>query len=433
MKILVISSTPWSSNNSFGNTYSNLFKDIPGLTFASIALNPVTEVDPIVSSCFSISEKDLVENMLHVTRKTGHEINLEILASRPISGSEAKKLDLSVKSFARKKRWMLLFWARDFIWKFGRWNSPDLRHYLDTVQPDLIFQPIYFVPHPNVIAQYVKRYTDAPMIGYVSDDVYTLHRFSLSPLFWIDRLIKRRKVKETIQQCELLYVISQLQKQEYEKIFRVPCKILTKSLDFSCDPPVKSQYHSPLKLVFAGNIGTNRWKSLAMIADALEQINQSGVRAQLYIYTTTPLTTKMEKALQRGMSSFVMGAVPASEILKIQTDADILVHVEALDLKNRLVVRQSFSTKLVDYFKAARLIFAVGPRDVASIQHLIDNDAAVVASNQKEIYVKLKKIIETPQIIADYGKKAYECGRKHHNKEAMQSMLKEDLVRIARQ
>lgn len=68
----------------------------------------------------------------------------------------------------------------------------------------------------------------------------------------------------------------------------------------------------------------------------------------------------MEKELNIGESSILMGSVPATEIEEIQKNADILVHAEGLDLKSRLAVRQSFSTKIVDYLKMARPIFAVG-------------------------------------------------------------------------
>lgn len=432
MNILVISSTPWSSNNSFGNTYSNLFEGMGGLTFANIALKPVTETDPIVDSCFSISENALIANLLHSRLETGREVDVKTTLAKDLSGG-SRQTEFAVKEFARKKRWMIMFWARDLIWKLGRWKSPQLLKYLDAVKPDLIFQPIYFVSHPNDIVHFVKKYTGVPMVGYVSDDVYTLCQFSLSPFYWLDRIYKRRKVKRTIQQCEILYVISELQKQEYEKIFGVPCKILTKCADFSGEPLVKTQYNTPLQLVFTGNIGTNRWKSLAMIAEALEQINQNGVRAQLRIYTATPLTAKMEKALQKGESSFIMGSIPASEVPKTQADADILVHVEATDLKNKLAVRQSFSTKLVDYFKTARPILAVGPRDVASIDHLIRNDCALTGETVEEVKQALLSVLDNPDKLNDLSRKAYACGKKNHNKEKMQQMLQADLSKIVKE
>ena len=51
------------------------------------------------------------------------------------------------------------------------------------------------------------------MVCYATDDVYTWHQFSLSPLYWIDRLIKRKFIRDVVKQCEMLYVISDAQKK----------------------------------------------------------------------------------------------------------------------------------------------------------------------------------------------------------------------------
>ena len=134
----------------------------------------------------------------------------------------------------------------------------------------------------------------------------------------------------------------------------------------------------------------------------------------------------MKLALDKAPSCFLKGSVSAEEVAKIQSEADILVHIESTDLKNRLLVRQSFSTKLVDYFHQAKCIVAFGPKDVASISHLVKNDAAVVADNEKELEEKLRKIIESPETICEYGKKAWECGKRNHQKNHIQKMLMKD-------
>lgn len=77
-----------------------------------------------------------------------------------------------------------------------------------------------------------------------------------------------------------------------------------------------------------------------------------------------------------------------------------------------------------------KCIFAVGTPDVASIRHLLDNDAAIVASNHKDVYAHLKKILDEPEMIPYYGKQAYACGAKCHNKATMQTMLMEDLRKV---
>ncbi|MBR5321472.1 MAG: hypothetical protein IKU41_06495, partial [Clostridia bacterium] len=277
------------------------------------------------------------------------------------------------------------------------------------------------------IANFIKKYTGVPMYGYVSDDVYTLKQFSLSPLYWINRFLCRAKVKKVVKECEILYTISEVQRSEYEKIFKVPCKILTKSANFNEPAQVKEKYNKPLQLLFTGNIGTNRWKSLAIIADALKEINADSVKAEMKIYTGTPLTEEMKKALNVPNVSQIMGFVSSSEIPKIQSDADMLIHVESSDFKNKLAVRQSFSTKIVDYLKMARPILAVGPKDVASIEHLIRNDCAIVADNKDELVEKLNSVLSDENKLTEIALKSYECGKKYHNKEDINNILIEDL------
>lgn len=430
MRILVVSTTPWHSTNSFGNSFSNIFEGVADIEVASVSCSSVRQVDGIVSACFEISERSLLENLKNKSQPSGRPVTLEVPVSASLAVSPCGN---SLMTFAKKKRWMMLFWARDLIWKVGRWKSPELLQFVRDFKPDLVFQPIYFSSYPDKIGMFLQEYARVPMVGYISDDNYTLRRFSFSPMFWIDRLCKRRTVKKTILRCELLYVISELQKQEYEKIFDIPCKILTKCADFSGEPPVKTKYNDPLQLVFTGNIGTNRWKTLARIAQALQIINRDGVRAQLRIYTATPVTHKMREELDVDGSSFLMGSVPASEIPRIQSDADMLVHVEALDLKNRLAVRQSFSTKLVDYFKAARPILAVGPHDVASIAHLIENDCALVAETVEQIEAALEAVLADSGKLNDFSENAYACGRAHHDKAVMQQMLQADLNRVIKE
>lgn len=426
MRILVISDTPWSKENSFGNSFSNIFEGIPDLEFADIACRTVTDLDPIVSACFEISEKSLLKNLQDKRSPSGKKIDIEALKRRTKSAEES-----NVKTFARKKRWIVLFWARDLIWKLGHWKSKELLDFIDDFKPDLIFQPVYYSSYLNDIACFIQAYTNVPMLGYISDDNYTLRQFSLSPLYWIDRLYKRKKVKKTIEKCKILYVISDIQKQDYEKVFTPPCKVLTKCADFSEPPQLKAEYHSPLQIVFTGNIGSSRWKSLAIIANALKTVNADGVKAQLRIYTATPLTEKMKKALEIPDTSFLMGTVPASAIPQIQSEADMLVHVEGLDLKNRLLVRQSFSTKLVDYFKSARPILAVGPYDVASMAHLMENDCALTAQNADDLAEKLNSVLCDRRILAELAEKAYACGKRYHDQTQMRAMLKADLAAVA--
>ena len=225
-------------------------------------------------------------------------------------------------------------------------------------------------------------------------------------------------------------MISDIQKMDYEQIFGKKCTVLTKGYNFSEQVPIKSSHNMPIQLLYTGNLGNNRWKTLSMIVNVLENMNRREIKGQLRIYTATPLTDEMVKALNKGCSSLIMGSVPADEIPEIQRRADILVHVEAFDRKNKFTVSQSFSTKIVDYLANASCILAVGPKDIASIDYFIRNDAGMVAESEMEIQACLQKVFDNPQLLMEYGKKAFASGQRNHDSEKIEKMLKRDFGEI---
>lgn len=424
MKILIISTTPWSADNSFGNSYDNIFQGFEDIEFANICCSSGKTSSENNIRCFQISEKSLLKNLRNPKFPSGKEIS-KTESFQPMNEKEKGALNK-----AKKLRWQILFWARDFIWRIGRWKSKELLDFIDDFKPDIIFQPIYYFSFVNRIILYIHKRLNIPMIGYVSDDIYTLKQWHFSPLYWIDRLIQRRNVKKVINSCEILYVISEIQRKEYQALFKPECKILTKMADFDGEMPTYQKDHKGLTMVYAGNVSSGRWKSLSYIVDAVSKLRKEGYDISLEIYSGTPLTKKMERSLT-GEGTSLLPPVPYEEIVDIQKKSDVLIHAEGLSKKSRLTVRHSFSTKLVDYFSMAKCTFAVGKDDVASIMHLIDNNAAIVAQSKKEVYEKLKNLLDHPEDADKYGKLAWECGKNHHNKKEMHAMLETDLKRFS--
>ena len=208
------------------------------------------------------------------------------------------------------------------------------------------------------------------------------------------------------------------------------CKILTKCADFSGEAPEYEPTDDTVKLIYAGNISRGRGESLSYICRAVERLNNEGFKVKFDIYSGSPLSKKTDEVFSLVGSEF-HGRVPYSEIKRVESAADILVHVEGLSLKERLAVHQSFSTKLVDFFEMGKCIFAIGSYDEAFAKHLIDNDAALVSDNEAGVYEKLKALVESRDKRDEYGKKAYACGKKHHDKSVIQKMLKEDIFNTA--
>lgn len=233
-----------------------------------------------------------------------------------------------------------------------------------------------------------------------------------------------------MEQCEFLHVISEIQKREYEKTFKKECRIFKKGLPFEEKNAPQHSLNSPIRFVYTGNIGNGRWETLADIGKVLKECNKDNVNAQLYIYSLTPLSKRMKEALEIPDTVFFMGGISEKEVKEVQKDADVLLHVEALNIKSRLSVHQSFSTKIVDYLHTGNCIFAVGTKDMASIDYLVRNKVAIVATNRQEIAKQIKDMLKEPEKILAYGVQGWDTGKKNHQKAETVKAFQADLESV---
>lgn len=420
MRILFISASPIQKEISIGNTFLNLFSNMEDVEFASVCTRTGMP-DISISRCFCITEKMLINNLMR-KGKAGEE--------KKFFSTAIKNNNSNTVCFIKKKRWSIFFFAQNLIWTVGRWKSKELSDFIKDYDPDILFTVFSNKIYLNRLILHISKITNKKLIVYAWDNNYSLKRLSFSIVDWIGHFFNRHYMRKVAKKADILYVISNLQKNDYEKAFHKPCTVITKAENFSEAPLMKTSFSIPLRMVYTGNLYANRWKSLKMLVDVLERINKSGTKVELYIYTATPITKAMSKALNRKGISHLMKPVSAQEVVEIQNEADILVLAEPTDLKNRLIVRQSFSTKIVEYFKVARPIVAIGSKNIASFQHLLNNNCAIVADNEQELYDKLSRVINDLEQLNFYAEQAYMCGRRNHDKKQQKEMLQRDLLRL---
>ena len=419
MKILVITRAAWRDDNNTGSTMSNFFADIPAdWSVYSLYCRAEAPENTVAKESFQISEYALLKSLWN--RKP---------VGLTVTGSASSAAKAEENAFRRGRRMGQGFvqFAREWLWTFGNWKSQALDTFLERIQPDVVFMMTFDSVFPYKILRYVQKKTGAEIVLFHADATYTLRQFSLSPFFWVERLALRRYVRRAIAHAALNYSITQEQCEEYAKKFGKPFYRLTKSERFAQMPPKPQPSKRPVQLVYTGNLDKGRTNALQYLVDALMTINSETVRAQLHIYAGVVQDARRVARLCVPGISFFHGAIPANEIPSVHADADILVYTEGLDLQSRLKVRQSFSSKLVDYFAAARCILAIGPVEAAALQHLLRADAAIVVGNPSEIEQKLENLIEEKPLRDAYAEKAWQCGKVFHSSTAMRTQLYEQL------
>lgn len=425
-KVLVVSTNAWRDNTGI-NTLIEFFKCWNPERIAQIYTKSTLPQTTVCNKFFSISENAVMRSVINRSITTGREVyneNVNSIADNA-PAEEEQKIYAAYKGKVRE----LLSICREFVWKFGKWKTIEMDRFVDKFEADVLFIPIYPTIYMGRIQKYIISRTRKPVVSYLADDNYTYKSVHKDPISVIHRCILRKYVKYIVEHSEKLMVIAPKQKEEYDRIFGVDSVVMTKGIDF--EPFESYQVTKPIKMVYTGKLIIGRWKSLAAIAEAFESINRDGVRIVLDIYTTDSLTDAQSRALNRNGCA-VRGALTLEQVKIVQKEADILVFVESLEKKFRNTARLSFSTKITDYLRSGKCIFAIGDEDIAPIDYFNRYDSAVTATNYEQILEKVTELVNTPGMVLEYAKKAYDCGVEHHERERMDNILIHTIERANR-
>lgn len=423
IRILVVTYLPWREDNNIGNSYSNIFKDTEDkYEFAHIYIRDGLPQNKLVKEYYHISEKGLMKHLWKPSTKVGKYMHIENSLNTP------KDTFSSAYNRMRILRWQIFFLGRSIIGASNCWKNESFDDFFNTFKPDVIFGTLPTEPLVSNIMIYVKNRLDIPLITYPWDDYYSLNHSNLSPVFWIRKFMSRHYLRKTAANSEFLYVISDVMKHEYENIFHKECKLLFKGHHFDSPRYETVDVKFPIKMVYIGNIGGGRWKTLSALAHAAKEINDKEGKKifQLDVYTLSPKSNEIMKGLNIEGTSRINEPVANEDVATVMGNAHILLHVEPFRKSEYQFYRASFSTKLVDYFYAARCILAVGGM-TASTDYLKSRDAAICVTDPKGISETLDKIKTCPELITEYAKKSWECGVNNHQIKVIQEKMYNDI------
>lgn len=412
-KILVITVSSWNSKIG-ANSWAALLEKYDSENVANICIRDEIPDSNVCSRYFSISESKVIKSILKRKIKTGKEVE-------PSSNTESSTLSEHNERYAKhaKKRKYSMLLARELVWKFGKWKTKELKEFLDSFKPDIILHSMEGYIHLNRIIDFAIRYTGAKAIGYIWDDNFTYKQHdSLGYKFY--RFFQRNSLKRLAKKTDAFFAITEKTKREADKFFKINSTVLTKPL--SSIPQVSyGKIEKPIKMLYTGNLYIGRDRSLLKIVNAIKKLNFES-NFEINVYTKTQLSDKMKDELE---CSFLKIHAPISqaEVLEKQKEADALLFLEDIDGKSAKTARLSFSTKTTDYLSSGRCVLAVGNGDLAPIEYLKENEAAIVATSGSEIEELLSKINRDPSVLEFYAKKAAELGIKNHTREKIEEVF----------
>lgn len=422
MKILIIAEEEWNDSIYGNGVLTNWFTDFDA-EFAEVYCSPGLPVNNICDQYFQFTDYQMLRSIF--TRRTAGRV-VEKPTDR--SAVELAKLNPQRRGlYGIVKKLSVWFHTpilmlRDFIWRVGRYDKESLMTFIYDFNPDVIFCPQYGTPKLWRLERYIHSICDAPMVAFTGDDEISYKQVNYSPLYWIRRWYCRQSFKKTVHIFSHYFMHSKEQAEEYTKLFGIKTSQLFKCGDFSL-PFEEKPIGTPIKMVYAGRLYCNRWRSLAAIGVALREINKGGIKMVLDIYTQDLLTNKQRASLCEENFIYVKGPVPGSALAKIYNETDIALHVESFGKRYKYATRVSFSTKIVDLMASSCAILAICWEKHCGYQYLEENDAAICCSSYDNILPILQSICDDPLIITKYQAKAYNFGEKNHSRKVIQNQI----------
>lgn len=424
--VLAISLSTWRKDSGI-HTQTDLFKFWDPEKVAQIYLKSDLPNTPVCTRFFQIAENAIIRSVVN------HKpVGKEVQNGAELSESEIKAANEEKKLYARahkEKSWFFTL-AREIVWACANWKTKALDAFVEDVDADVYFVPIYPVAYTGWLQWYIIKKYPKPYVCYLADDNYSYQSCGKNPWSWAHRWLLRRIVKKLATNCTDMFTITKTEGVETDRDFGTHSVVLTKGIDYSKLTFDDRKPHTPIKMVYTGNLLIGRAASLVEISKALKNINKDAVKVTLDIYTPTILdeaTTVMLNS--NGCTKHA--PVPKEQVAKIQKDADIVVFVESLEKEHRYDARLSFSTKLTDYFASGKCIFAIGDKIIAPIQYLEEYDCAIVSTEYSQVERQLRKLIDNPEKIVEYGRKGFETGRMNHEESKVKKIFVETLCKAA--
>jgi len=425
INVLVITQSPWSDTNALGNTYSNFFSHWDNYNFANLYLREELPDNKVCNKFYNITEKSILKNILRPW-KIGKEFTtnqLNIMKSEVKYEANTKREKYILDLF--RNRSIVFHILREFIWKIGNWDNRKLADFVKDTDIIVIAAsgPIYL----QNIANYCLKKSNAKLIMFFSDDTYCYT--NTRPFNYIYKFFIRSAISKAVDNSTKLYGATKKLCEEYREYFGKEIKPLYKGCSFE-NIKVKKEYKFPIKIVYAGNLYYGRDKILTKLTDEIVRINESIEKINLEIYTTATITNEIDKNLNRGNSSKIMGSLPYEDIKKVLNSADIVLHVESFDTNQIKTTRLSFSTKIIDCMQSGSCMMAIGPDSVASIDYLLGIDGVISITDLSKIGDELEKIVNDPDSLKLKTEKLAKFARENHDIKTVRKELEQDFFEV---
>jgi glycosyltransferase involved in cell wall biosynthesis len=421
-KILVLSHNCFSEFSANGRTLSTFFRFWDKNKVAQFFVNNEVPNSAVCNSFYRITDKDIISSILK-SKKTGNQLQNVLLTKESNSKKSKETLEDKFKNLKTSSP-SILYVLRNILWSTNKWDNNQLNNWVDDFQPDLILLQPGDYSFLYKMARTIAKRKNIPLVVYNSEDYYLKDKFSISPFFHLQRFFFKKEVRNTYNTADLIIYSNDLLEKNLHKYFQSKSAVILTSSEISTSNT--NFKNNILRLVYAGNLGHERWKSIVTIGKAAKEINKDLV---IDVYSGfLPKEATATFTIENGIN--FKGVVSYDEVLKVIDETDIVIHTEGFSDFTKWDIRHGFSTKIADLLSSRKCFLMYGPKKIACVDYLISNEAAWVANSEPELKEVLDKILNSEKEREKYLENAKRLVDERHDVNKNCKMFEELMIEV---
>ena len=412
MKVLIVSHNCFSETQNMGKTLMTLFSQFDKSEIMQLFFHPSVPMVDICSDYYRITDKDVIKSLIK-RKSCGATIF-------PSLGHESIVFDAGVARKKVKQSNYFLRRLRDVLWQLSKWKSDDLKLWLNSGKPDVVFYALGESMFSQNIAMWISDYLSIPLVTYICDDFY----FYGKKAGLLQKVINAGMIKnlaKTIKKSKKIISICEEMGEAYEKEFSVPFYTAMTGSSFEAGTLEKREKTNQLSYI--GNLSQGRWESLLDIKDVLDEINKEYKCDYKLVYYGKE-KEELAKIIQYG------GLLDSEGVKKTMAESLMLIHTEGFNEKFQARVKFSVSTKIADSLASGTCLLAYGPNCLASIGYLKNTGGALVVTDKSELKERLHEAFADPAYRSLIEKKALAVATQNHESESNSHKLHHVLENI---
>lgn len=422
--VLIVSHNALSDTQNNGKTMNAFFTGWPKDKIAQLFVTLETPSIAVCKNFYRITDIEILKSVFFDSISVGCELTEQTLN---VDGERKALHKKKSYNFVRNlflKKVPICCSMREFCWGRQKWKTEKLKSWLDKIAPEVVFFQGSDCATIYDMVFWICDYLNIPLVLQLTDD-YVSSKFTLDPFWWFNHFAYKKRFVRAVKTAHRVIAVGEKMAAEYSRRYGGQYYV-----GMNCIETDSINDYIPknekLRMIFAGNLGLNRWKILAELGKYCFEDKTLSNNVEIKIYSLNTPNKSILKQLNLGKVMQFCGALTSEQLRNVVEGADVLIHTEAFDRKNRHVTRYSISTKIPEYMARKRCILAIGPNDVASIQYIqkYDLGAVVTSLNQKSLTDCVKMLVNDPEYRINHAKHGFKRAMQYHSPKKTQDDIR---------